>query len=291
MPDGIDQSWGFADPKQAAAAGVKVVSMYLSNDPSKNATHAKVTAYHAAGIGVLLNWESQAGAPLSGAGQGAADGAEAVRQAQALGAPDGTIIYFSCDTDTQPGQYPSIDAYYRAAGHPVRAAGYGVGCYGEADLVHHLSAAGLTDAEWQTIAWSGGRLDPAADFYQTGINDTLGGASVDFDRIIHPNQLGAWWPPNSPYGGDTVTPAQMQQILDAITAATKAAQAAPHDTWAYNQGGKTAQAWALLQAAANPAATAKAILAQLPPAATGGLTEADIETALKNVFAAAAATN
>lgn len=196
MPDAnaIDQSWGFADPKQAKAAGVRVVSMYLSWDASKNATPAKVAAYHAEGIGVLLNWESQAGAPLKGGNQGMADANEAVRLAQALGAPKGTIVYFSCDRDVNQSQWPTIDAYYRAAKAVCAKAEYGLGCYGEADLAAHLAGAGITDAEWQTVAWSGGRVDPAADFYQTGVNGKLGGASVDFDRIIHEDQLGAWWP-------------------------------------------------------------------------------------------------
>src|SRR5438067_4602432 len=55
--------------------------------------------------------------------------------------------------------------------------------YGEAALVSHLHAAGLTDFEWQTLAWSGGVVSPQADLYQYAINKTLGGASVDFDRI------------------------------------------------------------------------------------------------------------
>jgi hypothetical protein len=198
--DAWDQSWGYVDPATAAKAGYKAVSMYLSNDPSKNATSAHINAYHKHGIGVLLNWESQAGAPVKGASQGTADATEAVDQARKLKAPAGTVIYFSCDQDVSEAQISGpVAAYYKAAGKVVHAAGYGLGCYGEADLVHYLAAHKITDAEWQTLAWSGGRLDPAADFYQSSINNTLGGASVDFDQIIHPRQLGAWWPEGSPY--------------------------------------------------------------------------------------------
>lgn len=219
-PSGIDESWGYADPAEARRAGVQVVSGYLSNDPSKNWNAGKVKAYHAAGIAVLLNWEAQAGAPLNGAGQGRADATEAVRQARALFAAVGSrpgnrpVIYFSCDRDINSGQFPVIDAYYLAAAGVCHAAGFGVGCYGEADLVHHLAVAGITDAEWQTLAWSGGRVDPAADFYQSSINNTVGGASVDFDEVIHPSQLGAWWPATSPYNqpGDDMSAADVAAI-------------------------------------------------------------------------------
>jgi hypothetical protein len=251
--------------------------MYLSRDPSKNITAAKVKAYHAHGIGVLLNWEDQAGAPLQGADKGKSDAAAAVLQARGLGAPHDVCIYFSCDTDTNPSQYKAINAYYRAAGKVVHAAGFRLGCYGEADLVAHLSAAGITDAEWQTLAWSGGRLDPAADFYQTGINGHLGGAAVDYDRIIHPAQLGAWWPANSPnVQEDDMSDAQVQQILKAIADI-------PHDVWAFDNDGDT-RAWALLNVGANTTRFAKALVAALPPAQRGGLTEADMETAVRKVL-------
>lgn len=198
--DGIDQSWGYADPAKAKAAGIRVVAMYLSHDLSKNATAAKVKAYHAVGIAVLLNWESQPGRPLLGASAGAEDGHDAVAMTDQLIREVGyqpsnkLAIPFSCDTDTNTSQYPAIDAYYSAT-RSALGDRYINGVYGEASLVHHLHAKGLTQMEWQTLAWSGGVIDPEADFYQSSINNTLGGASVDFDRIIHEEQLGAWWPP------------------------------------------------------------------------------------------------
>lgn len=202
--DGWDQAWGYADPAQAAAAGRRVVSMYLSNDPSKNATSAKIRAYHAAGIGVILNWESEQGRPLLGGFAGQADAAAAVQQYRTLIAQVGyapgnrPAVPFSCDTETNPGQYPVIDGYYRAAKTLCNGAGFGCGAYGSADLIDHLAGAGLIDMGWQTLAWSGGRISPNADFYQSSINDTLAGASVDFDRAFHPAALGAWWPPTHP---------------------------------------------------------------------------------------------
>lgn len=227
-PTGLDQSWGFADPKAAAKAGVRVVSMYLSHDQSKNITASDVKAYHKVGIALILNWENNAGAPLAGAAQGRADAVEAVRQAKALIKAVGyrpasrLVIYFSCDKDVNAGQFGPIFAYYRAAKAVCAAAGFGVGAYGEADLVTALSTARITDAEWQTVAWSRGVLSPAADFYQSSINETFAGASVDFDRIIHAAQLGAWWPANhelnstSLLDGLDMTPAERSALIKDI---------------------------------------------------------------------------
>lgn len=206
-PSGIDESWDTADPATVARMGVQVVSLYLSRDPSKNATPARVLAYHDAGVGVLLNWEAEQGAPLKGAGQGKADGADAVSQADALITGVGytprsrLAIAFSCDTDTTPAQYPRIDGYYRAAAAELATGGarpYLCGAYGEADLIDHLARTGYVSMLWQTYAWSGGRLSPEAAFYQYDNGQKIGGASVDFDRIIRRAQLGAWWPPGHP---------------------------------------------------------------------------------------------
>lgn len=56
-----------------------------------------------------------------------------------------------------------------------------------------------------------------------------------------------------------------------------------HAVWAFNNGGDT-RAWALLNVGANPARFASALVAALPPAAKGGLTEADVETAVRKVL-------
>jgi hypothetical protein len=220
---GFDQSWGFANPKAAKKAGAIVASMYLSWDPSKNITAAKIRAYFAVGIGCLFNWESLAGAPLKGAAQARIDATEAVRQVRALLAQVGIahrnriVIYFSCDVDADP---RAVEAYYRAAAAICHAAGFGIGAYGSARVCHYLAALKITDAEWQTYAWSGGVLDPATDFYQFRNGQTLGGASVDFDRVIHPLQLGAYWPAASPYNTGSnltqetdVTPAECQSAV------------------------------------------------------------------------------
>lgn len=204
-PTGIDESWSFAPISELKRLGVLVVSLYLSWDPSKNMTPAKVKALHQAGIGVIFNWESQAGAPLKGRQQGLTDATEALRQAKAQITAVGyapknrASIYNSCDTDVSLAQIQGpCAAYYRATASVYRPAGFGNGAYGEKDLIAYLAANSITDSEWQTYAWSRGELSPAADFYQYLNGQKIGGASVDFDKVIHPADLGAWWPPTHP---------------------------------------------------------------------------------------------
>lgn len=204
----VDYSWSRPDPHQLAAAGIKLACRYLSHDSGKNVTTAEVAALHAAGIGVLANWESQPGRPLLGAPAGAQDGADAAELAEAVGFPHGSVIYPSCDTDTTAAQWPTIAAYYRAF-RAALAGRYRCGVYSEADLIDYLHRQGIIDAAWQTVAWSNGRISVNADLYQYQINQTLAGGSVDFNTIIRADALGAWWPVGSPHTA-TPTPAPNQ---------------------------------------------------------------------------------
>lgn len=195
-PDAVD-SYGAPNPAALAAAGVKLACRYLSPPPNpKNVTRAEIAALHAAGIGVLLNWESDPQRSLDGSGAGTVDGAQAGALASALGAPEGTIIYFSSDFDTNPGQYPTIGGYYIAASDALPTI-YNAGGYGEGALVDYLIDWGDIAAGWQTYAWSGDYISPNAALYQYLIQQTLPGVGVgvDLNRILNPTALGAWWAP------------------------------------------------------------------------------------------------
>lgn len=209
MPSGIDESYSFADPVKAYAAGVRVVMLYLSQNPAKNATPAKVHALHSAKIAVFLGYEDSATRALQGYNAGLEDGQRAAQQYLALEAQVKALYGYSprnllfiapaVDFDTDPTQYPEIDAYLRgfAAG---LAHHFGQGVYGEADLLDHLHAVGLLKGGgFGTYAWSQGRISGWDDFHQYLNNQTLAGASVDFDNLINPSRLGAWWPPGSQY--------------------------------------------------------------------------------------------
>lgn len=186
-------SYAAPDPALLAQNGIQLASRYLSHTPAKDLTAAEAAALHAAGVGVLLNWESDSGRAILGAAAGAQDGADAAAMAESLGAPHGLTIFLSCDTDVGTAQLPAVLAYYQAAGQAM-AGRYGCGAYGEAMVVNFLTANGAICSGWQTLAWSEGDLSPAADMYQFAIDQTLAGMSVDFNQLINPGHLGAWWP-------------------------------------------------------------------------------------------------
>lgn len=192
-PNAADYSFDRPRIAKLVAAGIKLVARYLSNTAAKNLTAREAAALHKAGIGVLLNWESSSGRPLGGAPNGRQDGKAAAALAERIGAPHGLTIYFSCDVDTDSQHWPLIAAYYAAAGEALHGR-YQVGVYGEADLIDYLHRQGVVTSEWQTYAWSNGELSANADLFQYLNGQELGGGAVDFDRIIHPDKLGAWWP-------------------------------------------------------------------------------------------------
>lgn len=195
-PDAVDYSFGRpTSPAALKAQGIKLVMRYLSPPPNaKNLTKAEAQGLLGAGLGILLGWETNANRALTGRAGGRADGHAAANLAESLGAPRGLTIYYAVDFDTdrnQPNQWAVIAEYFRGVDEETR---YKVGVYGEADILEYLHGLGVVTSEWQTYAWSGGRLSSEADLYQYLNGQHMAGATVDLDRIIHADKLGAWWP-------------------------------------------------------------------------------------------------
>lgn len=190
-PDAFDYSWARPDPQQMASAGIRVVARYLTGS-GKAIDRTERARLHAAGIGIVLNYEMDAGAAFGGKAQGKADGAAARAAAKALGAPKGTPIYYSVDHDVTS-QMSAVKAYLKAADsrdYPAR-------CYGEADVLDAFGRPG-----WQTYAWSGGRMSRHAVLYQYLNGQSFHGSAVDHNTILDSAALGAWWPPgHAPEGG------------------------------------------------------------------------------------------
>lgn len=246
-----------------AGAGIKVVARYLFG-PGKGIDAGEVRALHAAGIGVGLNYEGQSGNHLKGAQQGAIDGEAARQYASNLGAPIGTPIYYSCDQQVSDSQMPQVMAYLHAADsgpHPSR-------CYAQYSVVERFGR-----PAWQTIAWSSGLVSKHAVLYQYEINQDFHGSAVDYNRILDIDQLGAWWPEGSEHDMPTA-----KEIVDELM-----------DRSIYGSADKPSfvQTIRTIAANTNRDALVKAIIDGLPdtPAAGGGLTKAQVETAVRKVFA------
>lgn len=195
---GIDYAWGRPDPESIKALGYSFVVRYLSHDSSKNLTVAERKALVAAGLNVVIVWESTAGRALQGAAAGAADGAEARRQAALLGFGPKTVIYWAVDRDVDARHWDAIEAYGRAFGEAIRPTYTLHGLYGEYDLVREMvERRKLTPYSWQCGAWSNGRMWHGATLYQRIKAVTIDGVDCDENIALQPD-YGGWLPAPEP---------------------------------------------------------------------------------------------
>jgi hypothetical protein len=75
------------------------------------------------------------------------------------------------------------------------------GVYGGIAVVDACAAARACTYFWQTSAWSGGRVSPAAHLYQHQYDVKVGGAEVDINDLLNPPAGIAW-----PHGAPTIRP-------------------------------------------------------------------------------------
>lgn len=168
-------------PSAAAlkAAKIKFVCRYLSTPGNpKNATAAEISALHAAGIDVVLVFETVANRALGGKAAGAADAKSAQAQVAALGFPN-AVIYLVVDFDPH-GHETMIVSYIAAAAGVLSPTRTGV--YGGLAAVKACLDAKACKYAWQTYAWSAGQWDPRRHLEQYQNGQHIGGASVDLDR-------------------------------------------------------------------------------------------------------------
>jgi hypothetical protein len=179
------------DPKALLAAGCRVVFRYLSRPGwPKNLTKAEADGLLAAGIAIVLNYETSATFMLGGYGAGQACARSARAQAAALGAPATARIYYSADFDATAAQASIVMAFLQGAASVDGADE--VDAYGGLRIAQAAGAAGMRP--WQTVAWSGGRWDPRDVARQTGEQRVVGGVRVDVNEIADEDfgALGAW---------------------------------------------------------------------------------------------------
>lgn len=182
------------DPAALKAAGCQVVFRYLSQPGwPKNLTKTEAGELLAAGIAIVLNYETTAAFMLAGYAGGVAAARSARAQASALGAPGVTRIYYSADFDATAAQIPAVMDFVRGAVAVDGAAE--VDEYGGLRIVQAAAAVGMRP--WQTLAWSGGVWDPRDVARQTGKQRVVGGVQVDVNMIMDLSALGAWMPAGS----------------------------------------------------------------------------------------------
>lgn len=174
-------------PKQAKAVGAHYGIMYASGDPDhpennpKNATKAKVAAWHAEGLGVWIVWETTAKRALEGKAAGIHDARLFERHLHNLGAPSGMARPFANDTDASGN---AIAAYFRGA---RSICGNLTAIYGGLDAVKFAHEVLGIIVCWQTLAWSRGQWYKHAQIRQDQIHG-------QYDRDMMMSNVAIWWP-------------------------------------------------------------------------------------------------
>jgi hypothetical protein len=178
MAQGCDFAYGSGiTTQQLKAAGITFVCRYLSGGGNpKDISKAELANYKAAGISVVLNWETFGTMP--GRAQGVADAKRAASQASSLGAGN-AAIYFSADFNPN-GNTSGILGYMNGVasvlGHER------TGLYAGYQGIQAYFNAGIGKYGWQTYAWSSGHWDNRAQLQQYQNNVYIRPATVDRDR-------------------------------------------------------------------------------------------------------------
>lgn len=182
------------------AEGVRFWGRYLVPKTWKALTKTEANLIRGTGIALLLIWETAATRARLGEFAGASDGITARELAAEMGVPNGTAIYFAVDYNAPAADYPTVEAYLRAAAKAC--APYKVGVYGSYGVIEAMAQRGAADHFWQCVAWSGGRVSARADAYQyqwSGGAEAKAlaekaGFSVDLDRCADMRKAGLWLP-------------------------------------------------------------------------------------------------
>jgi len=223
VADGIDCATPLnaATAKAIAAAGYKYVARYLVplGYAWKRLTPAEADAISSAGMKIVSVYETTANRPAGGKASGEADGTAAFREAQTIGQPAGSAIYFAVDYDAQPQDYDEIEAYLHAAS--AQTPGYEAGVYGSYAVVEEMAKRGACKHFWQTYAWSRGKKSVHANLYQYQNNVKLAGITVDLNQSFG-NE--GWWNTKKQEGIMHVSPEDAVKIIGFLQAAWKAAK-------------------------------------------------------------------
>jgi hypothetical protein len=175
--EGIDFAWSKPSPAEAKAVGAHWGAGYFSNDSTKNLTHSLVSAYLAAGLGIVSVWETTTGRATQGRAAGIADARAADAQRAAVGLPATAPIHFAVDEDTS---WASVALYFEGV---ISVLGLSrTGTYGGLHVIEGAHSIGIKYL-WQTVAWSGGIWASYATIRQPGGTVLSGGSDLDYSEV------------------------------------------------------------------------------------------------------------
>lgn len=196
MANGFDTS---SNTEQMAAMiateGFSFVGRYLCQSDWKRVTSTEAAALKAAGLDIVLIYED---APTSDTyfqnGQGSTDAFHAISQATALGAVNGTAIYFTVDYDASPVAIAGpITEYFTEiatvlADTTANPHGYVVGVYGSGQTCQTIRNSSLAKYTWlaQSTDWSHGNSQAQWHIMQGQTSATCS-LSVDLNTTMSPD--------------------------------------------------------------------------------------------------------
>ena len=151
----LDYSFARPNPDQMVAAGVKAVCRYIAG--LNPATRGKILfpderdRLWDAGLGILLNWEQDAGAPLGGGIVGKTHGQIAAQMASDLGYPQDLPIAVSVDVGIVTSQLAQVADYFYQF---KTQCPWPLTVYGGTFVGDYLVGAGFVEGIWQAAAGS-----------------------------------------------------------------------------------------------------------------------------------------
>ncbi len=164
---GCDYSDARPSPASLRSMGYHFVARYLSGDPggSKDLSASEARSLTAAGLDIVVVWETTGTDARDGYSRGVSDAKGAKSEAESVGQPSSRPIYFAVDFDAESGDAASIKEYFKGVASVLGLSRTGV--YGGYYIVDELLSARLVTFAWQTYAWSYGRWDSRAQLRQT----------------------------------------------------------------------------------------------------------------------------
>ena len=223
--NGIDLSIDASDVlNQIKASQVGFVARYYRNPASRLPTLSPSEAERLSSLGLNIvavwEWHSHDPAYFS-RGSGYDDAVTAYSQAQKLGQPVGSAIYFGVDFDAQGQALESVIDYFRGVAAGLAAAGggaspYKIGVYGSGAVCGAIRRAGLAEYSWlsNSTAWAG------SSYSGWNIRQRAGRiAELSFDHDADEAR--------GEYGGFRLTSYQVASPYASVPAPAAAAEPAP----------------------------------------------------------------
>lgn len=210
------------------AAGYAGVIRYLGGMScgfSKGLTKNEVLILKSEGLKIVSVFERGPQSMTGGNTAGVQDARDALEDAQTLGQPKGSTIFFAADFDAQPTQYPLLREYMQGVESVLKGA-YQTGIYAGFGPLMSITA----DHYWQSASWSYGHISSNAVIRQVQENVEIGGNLYDINEVFSDP---GWWP---------IDPKHYEKYNVLVTNGSK--------TGIYSavaEGGKTYILWTALQ--------------------------------------------